>query len=379
MKILYITTSTQLGGAEKALASLAIACNKKHTVRVLSLRPCGEIAAFLRKQGIEVFSLNVVKKQWPGALIRAIRKQLEDFQPDVVHGILYWGMELSRLACSGRSVRLITTPHFDFSKRSFYQRVLDFILKNRDTLTVAESFSTAQYLIKHQKYDKQKVFFLPNRVDEKKYFKDNSIRQEMRKKYHYGEENTVIIQVSRLEQEKDPLLLLAAFRNVLRMCPNARLIFVGDGKERDKMEAFVQASNLGKEVLFAGMQEDVNQWLNLADIFVLPSREESLPMALLEALNVGLPCVVSNAGDMPLWVEHGVNGFVFPPQDITLLSCFLTELCTQKELRLRQGKSSLEKIQLKTVACPQYQQLYEQILIGEFSRENQDKKIKGNS
>ena len=375
MKILYLTTSTELGGAEKAIADLAVACSNQHTVRVLSLRPCGQIADYLKENGVEVFSLNLVKKPWPGRLIKAVQKQLDEFQPDVVHGVLYWGMEIARIACAGRKVKVITSPHFDFSKRPFYQRVLDFLLKSRDTLTIAESFSTAQYLVKHQKYPKEKVFFLPNCIDEKRFFKDDSLRREMRRKYHYQDKDVVIVQVSRLEPEKDPMSLVAAFRNVFRTFPQAHLVFVGDGTEREKMENFIKASHLEKQVLITGMQTNVNSWLNLADIFVLPSKEESLPLGLLEALQIGLPCVVSRVGDMPLWVEHGQNGFVFPPQDITLLSCFLTELCTQKSLREQQGRLSLEKMKSKRYSFPQYQHIYEQILTGEFSRENQGKNL----
>lgn len=377
MKILYITTSTELGGAEKVLADLAVACSQKNTVRVLSLRPCGKVAELLVQHGVEVSSLNIVKKTWPGKLIKQIQKQLEDFNPDIVHAFLYWGIELARIACSGKRVKLISSPHFDFSKRPFYQRVIDFLLKNRDQLTIAESFSTAQYLIKNQKYAKEKVYLLPNSVDSKVYFRDLSLRAAMRKKYGYTDDNIVILQVSRLEPVKNPTLLLLAFRNLERLYPQVRLVFVGGGSEQETLKNHIQELNLKDKVLLAGWQQEVNPWLNMADIFVLPSNEESSPLALLEALQVGLPCVVSKVGDMPLWVEHGKNGFVFPPQDIALLSCFLTELCTQTELRLKQGIFSLEKMQSFQHSFPLYQQIYEQVFNGEFSRENNCRLGKG--
>ena len=312
MKILYITTSTELGGAEKMLAGLTLASAQQHTVRVLSLRPLGEVASFLQEKGIEVFSLNITQKQWPSKIIKQIQQELNNFQPDLVHAMLYWGIELASIACAGRAVKLISTPHFDLSKRPFYQRVLDFLLKNIDKITVAESLSTARYLIGHQKYSKEKVFLLPNTVNGERYFKDLSLRNEMRKKYHYTDEEIVIIQVSRLEEVKNPLLLLGAFRNVVRVSPNARLVYVGDGSEKQKIEQFAKDSGLTDKILLAGTQHNINEWLNMADVFVLPSNEESLPLSLLEALKVGLPCVVSSVGDMPLWVEHGKNGFVFP-------------------------------------------------------------------
>ena len=375
MKILYITTSTELGGAEKALADLAVASAKEHTVRVLSLRPAGEVANFLQKQGIEVISLGLTKKTWPGKTIKQIQQQLADFRPDLVHAMLYWGIELARLACAGRNIKLISSPHFDMSKRPLYQRVLDFLLKGLDALTVAESLSTATYLINHQKYKKNKVFLLPNGANSAQFFKDENLRKSMREKLKFTDENVVFIQVSRLEPVKNPILLLQAFRNVARVCPQARLVFVGDGTERQKLETFIEEAKLSSYVLLVGQQSNVNDWLNMADVFVLPSNEESLPLALLEALSVGLPCVVTSVGDMPLWVEHGKNGFVFPPQDITLLSCFLTELSAQAQLRKEQGEISLNKSTKILAVSPQYQQLYKQIYDGSFHvKTNQNEK-----
>ncbi len=362
MKILYLITSTELGGAEKALESLVLQMSQQNTVRVLCLRPLGEVAKSLQERGVEVVSLNLLRKTWPGKIIKKIQQELDSFQPDIVHAMLYWAIEGARIACSGRKIKLITTPHFDFSKRPFYQKAIDFLLKGRDNLTVAESFSTAEYLVKHQKYIKDKVYFLPNGADSSLYFKDFSLRISMREKHHFAQDSVIFIQVSRLEPVKNPILSLQSFRNILRTCPKARLVYVGDGSERAKLENFIRESQLEKQVLLAGQQQNINEWLNMADVFVLPSQEESLPLSLLEAMQVGLPCVVSKVGDMPLRVKHGENGFVFPPGDITLLSCFLTELATNAELRKRQGESSLEKSRSQQDVFPQYQQLYKQIL-----------------
>ena len=108
----------------------------------------------------------------------------------------------------------------------------------------------------------------------------------------------------------------------------------------------------------------------MADVFVLPSLEESLPLSLLEALQVGLPCVVSKVGDMPRWVEHGKNGYIFNPQDITLLSCFLNLLLEDETSRREMGENSLEKASEITDNLTHYQQIYQQLVSGKFSREN---------
>lgn len=365
MKILYIITSTDVGGAEKALAELAAFTAKEHTVKVLSLKPLGPVARALQAAGVEVASLNM---QWYSQtrIIQKLSAAVEAFRPDIVHAMLYRGIEYARTACAGKGIKLITTPHFDLSKKNFALRWADRLLKDLDTLTVAESFSTARYLVEKQKYQKNKVYLLPNGADEKAFYPDASARAAMRKKYGYTPDNTVFISVARLAPVKDPLILLQAFRNVLRSFPFTRLVYVGDGAEREKLEAFIRQNKLEQTVLLAGEQTNINDWLNMADVFVLPSVEESLPLALLEALRVGLPCVVSDAGDMPLWVEHGKNGFVFKKGDLTLLSCLMAELADSPERRADMGQYSLTLAKRMTDTSKQYQSIYQQLINNSF-------------
>ena len=363
MKILYVITSTSLGGAEKALFELASKTSEIHTVKVVCLKKLGSVAAALQKKGISVLSLNM---KGPGlGIVKKLSKEILSFQPDIVHAMLYRAMVFSRLACAGKPVKLITTPHFDLSKKNILLRGMDRLLKEIDCLTVAESFSTANYLVTNQKYKKEKVYLLPNGVDKTIFYPDSSLRNVMRNRYQYTEEMTVFICVARLEPVKDPLTLLKAFRNIYRTQPGARLIYVGEGGEEAVLKNYIEQTGLQEAVLLAGKQENVVAWLNMADVFVLPSIEESLPLALLEGLHVGLPCIVSRVGDMPLWVEHGKNGFVFPKGDVILLSCFLKEMCS-RELRKKMGDMSLEISQKNRESFQEYQQLYQNVLLDSF-------------
>jgi glycosyltransferase involved in cell wall biosynthesis len=104
----------------------------------------------------------------------------------------------------------------------------------------------------------------------------------------------------------------------------------------------------------------------MADIFVLLSREESIPLSLLEAQQVGLPCIVSRVGDMPLYVEHGKTGFICNPQDEMIISCLLTELYENTALRLSMAENVLKKSTKKVDSAQQYSQLYQQILDSSF-------------
>ena len=365
MKILYVITSTDVGGAEKALADLVIETAKENRVQIVCLKKLGPVAEELKQKGIEVISLEMKWYSQRG-VTKKIAEIIDTFKPDLVHAMLYRAIEYTRIAVAGKGIKLLTTPHFDLSKKNILLRYTDRMLKDLDTLTVAESFSTAKYLVEKQKYLKNKVFLLPNGVDKEVFFQDKSAREKMRKQYGYSPENIIFISVARLEPVKDPLTLLQSFRNVHRSCPQARLVYVGEGKERKKIEDYIKQSNLEEAVLLAGEQKNISSWLNMADIFILTSVEESLPLSLLEALHVGLPCIVSKVGDMPLWVENGKNGFVCKPGEITLFSCFMRELILDESKREKMSSYSLKLSQRVTYTSQQYQQIYQQVFNNSF-------------
>lgn len=359
MKILYVITSTDVGGAEKALLSLVKTFSPLHTVRVVSLKKCGPVAAEIKAAGASVVSFEMT-----GSGLGCVSKlvaEITSFQPDIVHAMLFRAIEFARLACAGRKVKLITTPHFDLSQKPLWMRLLDRSLKSIDTWSTAESATTYNYLRDIQGYPPHKTSFIGNSTEKSLFFKDNSVKKPMRSKNGFSNQDIIFLSVARLAPVKNPLGVAKAFAEILPACPQAKLVFVGEGGERTALENFIKVNFLEKNVFLAGEQSNINDWLNMADVFVLLSKEESLPLSLLEALQVGLPCIVSRVGDMPLLVEHGKNGFVCNAQDEMLASCLFTELYENASLRSRMGEESLKKSAAIKENSQQYQQLYQQI------------------
>ena len=132
------------------------------------------------------------------------------------------------------------------------------------------------------------------------------------------------------------------------------------------MTDFIQKNHLEKVVLLAGEQDNINDWLNMSDVFILVSKEESLPLSLLEAVQVGKPCLVSRVGDMPLWIEQGKNGFVCPSGWETLISCFIAELAEKPDLRRKMAKNMTKTASRIKDSSEQYQYFYQQIMEGSF-------------
>lgn len=366
MKILYVCTTTDRGGAENALRALALAAMQDgHEVKIISLKPLGAVAQQLEKKGLKVISLDVQNKfslgQTAGALARLVQ-EIEQFKPDVVHAFLYRAIQLCRQAKRHTSFYLITTPHYDLSKKSYLLRLWDRALKNTDDISCAESQQTADFLLEKQKYNKDKVHLICNGVDAQVFAPDASAREEKRKEMGFTSENIVFCCVARLAKEKNHLLLLQAFSVVHAKNPFVRLVLVGDGEEKEKLSAFVAEKHLEKGVVFVGEVEDVKPYLHAADVFVLASKEESLPLSLLEACACGLPALVSKVGDMPRVVEHGKTGFVFNPADFIILGVLMAELVQNAKLRQVLGKNARTRTEKNyPPAEPKYLQIYNKI------------------
>jgi len=197
----------------------------------------------------------------------------------------------------------------------------------------------------------QRMFLAPYAVDND-YFQTKRAQaqqaaQELRAKLGFSPETPLVLFVGKLIERKRLMDLLRAFDRAIAPGLPAGLILVGDGVERERLNAYVQERNLGNRVVFAGFrnQSELPTYYALGDVFVLPSREETWGLVVNEAMNFGRPIVATNClgvtGDL---VIEGQNGFTFPLGDIEMLAAILRNLLGSVELRCEFGRRSLEII-----------------------------------
>lgn len=142
---------------------------------------------------------------------------------------------------------------------------------------------------------RKKLIVLPNAFNLEPFRYNSAIRSDMRKSLSISDDTYVVINVGFLCDQKNPDFLVDAFACAAKNNPNMRLLLVGGGKLRDKIEKKVGALAILDKVLFLGIRDDVFAVMQAADIFCMPSRYEGLPMAAIEAQTAGLPCLISDA------------------------------------------------------------------------------------
>ncbi|HEX6201395.1 MAG TPA: glycosyltransferase family 4 protein, partial [Thermoanaerobaculia bacterium] len=163
-------------------------------------------------------------------------------------------------------------------------------------------------------------------------------RQAMRRRLGIAGEAPLLVTVSVLRRGKGLGTLLAAFERLLAARPEARLAVVGDGPEEERRRR--TAEPLGDRVIWAGYQADVAPWLAAADLFVLPSRGDAFPTALLEAAAAGLPAVASASGGVPEIVADGETGVLVPPARPVELTAAVEALLADPARRAAMGEAA---------------------------------------
>ena len=126
--------------------------------------------------------------------------------------------------------------------------------------------------------------------------------------------------VGRLSPEKGADTLVAAWPTVLGQIPGARLVLIGDGPERPRLEAMIRDLGLGEAVTLLGSLPDPSVELRRSDLFVLPSREEGMSVALLEAMALRMPIVASDIPGNRALITPGTHGRLAPPADLEALA-----------------------------------------------------------
>jgi glycosyltransferase involved in cell wall biosynthesis len=154
----------------------------------------------------------------------------------------------------------------------------------------------------------------------------------------------VAVCVGEFTARKNHLLLLLAWREVVREVPEARLLLVGAGALRERVQFWVREMGLAESVRLLGFRRDVPDLLALADVLTLTSKHEGLPRAVMEAMAAGKPVVATDVRGSRDLVRHGENGFLVPPDDPGVLARCLITLLRDPALARKMGERGREMV-----------------------------------
>jgi glycosyltransferase involved in cell wall biosynthesis len=347
-----IPTLDRIGGAEQQLILLATGlAGRGWNVSIIALAGTGGNALqMLESAGIAFRSLEMRKGLLDFRGWVRLHSWLRQNQPDIVHTHLPHASLLARWSRLATPMRiLIDTIHSPATGgvfRNFGYRVSCAL---PDVVT-AVSRAAADPWLNSGMVKQESLAIIPNGIEIDRWKRDNDTRKAVRAKLRLTNE-FLWLSVGRLDPVKDHSTLLRAFT---QLPSEARLVIVGDGRLKDQLRSLVQKLGLSDRVQFPGFQSDVFPWMCAADGFVLCSRWEGLPMALLEAGSCRLPVVITNiAGAREVLPDSQCGHAPLPRNERGLAASMRAMMCLPEterhDLGLRLHKAVCEKFSMDQV------------------------------
>jgi len=207
-----------------------------------------------------------------------------------------------------------------------------------DVVTVVDD-GLAEFLVENVGVPTDRIRVIPNGVDTEE-FRPAPVGSLRHPDLPRAE--ILVGYVGRLHADKDPINLVRALEQVpADILQKMHVVLIGDGSLRSEVEEAVLSSGISEHLTLLGDRQDVSELLPALDCFVLPSRTEGLPVALLEAMSCGLPVIATEVGGVPRAI--GDAGILVPAQDSAALASALVRVARDPTLRRRLGESARQR------------------------------------
>ena len=262
----------------------------------------------------------------------------------------------------GVEIPFVTTLHGTditlVGKDPSFEPVINFSINKSNRVTaVSENLKKETFEL----FDiKNNIEVIPNFICLKEYKLDNN---DYYKKRFAPNNEKVICHVSNFRKVKRIEDVLIAFEGISKET-DVKLLLVGDGPERARLEQISRNSKFSKNIFFLGSLKSTKEVLNISDLFMLPSSKESFGLSALEAMACGVPVIASESGGIPEVVLHGESGLLNSVRDTYQMTKNALKLLSNESL-LKSFKSNAYKQAMKfdiELILPKYEKLYEQCI-----------------
>ena len=342
MKILYIITKLELGGAQTHLLEVVRYMHKAgHSVLIVAGTD-GWLTDELSAIGIKyivlpslVREINLVKDV---KTVKLLSNIVGKEQPDIIHCHSSKAGIVGRVVGLFQHVPVVFTAHgwaftsgVSASKRIFYAAI-EYLMLGITNKVICVSEYDRNLAAKWFWHRYAKIVTVHNGIEDKKC------------KVHVCDDVAVslkLVSVARFSHQKNNMDLIKAVEQVNSVHVNRlRLNMVGDGPLLTECQAYVSAHHLGNVVHFLGGRTDVDDILVQNDVFCLISNYEGLPISIIEAMRGGMPVIASDVGGVNELVQDGVNGYLIPRGNVSELVDKLEYVLKHREIIASMGEAS---------------------------------------
>jgi len=369
IRIMHVVDHLGKGGLENGVVNVIEHLDPTRFEHVVyAIRKLGPNADRLAKRRVQVIcqgKQDTDSRFQAGALARAIR----EVRPDIVHSRNWAAVEAVPAA---RWVRFCKVVHSEHGleagaaerepRRRVWFRRLAYHLADR---VFSVSYQLRDLHAGRTGFDPGRIAVIHNGVDRQRFCPSPTARRMVREEFGITPDMFCIGCVGNLFPVKGHMTALEGIEGLASKTANWRLLLIGEGPEREKLETFVAAHPDWKHrVQFLGTSHRVPELLQAMDAYVLPSIAEGISNSLLEAMASGVPVVATVTGGNPEVVIDGESGLLFPVGDAGRLSAHLLRLYDDKALREQLTERALRRVREEfslDSMVDRYAQLYESL------------------
>jgi glycosyltransferase involved in cell wall biosynthesis len=325
VRVVEILATGSNGGAQEHLFSLMTRLDPaRYDASVVALSG-GSAVRKLERHGIPV---TIIDDPEDASAVRALTAHLALVRPDVIHTHMYRAdvigtkAVLALQATGHRRPYIVSTVHSSRVRSAEDRELLRQLTPHMDQL-IAVSRSIVRKIAAEERTGAP-VKLIYNGVDLQRF--ENQEPAPLREEYGMEPGSHIVGVVARLEPEKGHQTLIEAWPQVLRSCPDAYLLIVGEGSRRDFLEQWAAAHKVAHRVIFTGRRDDVPAVTAALDVAVLPSWREAQGLSILEAMARSKPVVASDVGGIPEMIEDGVTGLLVEHDNPMALAAAIVRL-----------------------------------------------------
>lgn len=339
-KIAFVISGLDSGGAERVVSTLANELCNKYEINIVTLWDAQPFyylhnnITLIKCANRSLHSTNTFQALRNNIYLhKKLRHIIKVHEIDLTIGFTTTANILAIIASKSNKIPCIISERsnpniFVLNKPWYYLRKITY--KKADFIVI----QTKQNLSYFSKFTtKEKLTILPNPL---------SSELINNKKINTRKEN-IVLNVGRLDKNKSQDLLIRAFSNIKN--DGWRLIFVGEGEEKQNYINLTKSLGLESQVLFVGNSKSVYDYYNSSKIFAFTSQSEGFPNVLIEAMFFELPCISTNCPSGPSdIINDGYNGFLIPVNDQNSLEHKLKLLMSSEDLRKNIGENAFESV-----------------------------------
>jgi glycosyltransferase involved in cell wall biosynthesis len=347
IKVFHLMSCPGIGGIETMMSNLLPRFDPERIeAAAVNMRSESRCYELWDKKGVRYYKLPTPGKLLLGS-IPGLVKFLRREKPDVLEIYGSRAEIIGRIAAVIAGVPVVLTGTLDTHEwRRWYHILLDRLTRWPVKGWLVNAEACRRRLITVEKHPPDLVTLMYDGIDTRAWTRsgDKGVREKIRRDFGCKDDTILCVTVANLREQKGHIYLIEAIPAILKINPRMRFVFVGSDFFNGRLQKKCEELGISDFVVFAGFRADIFNIYEAADVAVLPSWFEGLPICLIEAMSMELPVVSTTVSGIPELVVNGVTGLLVPSKQVEPLIEALVEIGSSEEKRKAMGKAGRQRV-----------------------------------